>query len=243
VDFIFMLTRDDRTVRDCLELVDGLGELHLQHLGFKDVGVPPATLDQLHRRIKDTGAASYLEIVSTSRDRALESARMAIDLGVDWLMGGTWVPATLELLDGTKIGYLPFPGTPAGHPTRLGGTPVQVTEHCRRYAEVGCAGVDLLAYRATDATPLDLVRSARQATAGRLVVAGSINTPEQIRDLAEAGADGFTIGSAAMTGSFYPRIGTLHGQLTAIMQAIHHPAARDLGRSCRHEPMARRTGT
>jgi hypothetical protein len=39
---------------------------------------------------------------------------------------------------------------------------------------MGCAGIDLLAYRATDAEPLDLVRAARAATSGRLVVAGSI---------------------------------------------------------------------
>ncbi|MFC4009939.1 hypothetical protein ACFOY2_22105 [Nonomuraea purpurea] len=199
MDFIFMLTRDDMTVRDCLELLDGLGDLHLANLGFKDVGVDPATLTRLHRRIKDTGAASYLEVVSTSRDRALDSARMAVDLGVDWLMGGTWIPETLELLDGTGIGYLPFPGVPTGHPTRLGGTPQQVAEHCRRFEQAGCAGVDLLAYR--------------------LVVAGSITTPGQIHDLAAAGVDAFTIGSGAMTGAFEPRSKTLDGQLTAILDA------------------------
>ncbi|TDD34246.1 hypothetical protein E1287_17330 [Actinomadura sp. KC06] len=219
MDFIFMLTRDDRTVRDCLALLDGLGDLRLPHLGFKDVGVDPSTLTRLHRRIKDTGATSYLEVVSTSRERALDSARMAVDLGVDWLMGGTWVHETLELLDGTGIGYLPFPGTPTGHPTRLGGTPQHVAEHCRRFEEAGCAGVDLLAYRATDVPPLDLVRAARRATSGRLVVAGSITTPEQIHDLAAAGADAFTIGSAAMIGALDLRSGTLRAQLTAILNA------------------------
>ncbi|GAA3263689.1 hypothetical protein [Nonomuraea helvata] len=226
MDFIFMLTRDDMTVRDCLELLDSLGDLHLAHLGFKDVGVDPATLTRLHRRIKDTGAASYLEVVSTSRDRALNSARMAVDLGVDWLMGGTWIPETLELLDGTGIGYLPFPGTPTGHPTRLGGTPQQVAEHCRRFEQAGCAGVDLLAYRATDAAPLDLVRAARRATSGRLVVAGSISSPGQIHDLAAAGADAFTIGSGATTGAFEPRSGTLNGQLTAILDVTRTAATR-----------------
>jgi hypothetical protein len=220
VDFIFMLTRDDQTVRDCLELLDSLGDLPLPHLGFKDVGVDAPTLARLHCRIKDVGATSYLEVVSTSRNRALESARMAVDLGVDWLMGGTWVPETMELLDGTGIGYLPFPGTPAGHPTRLGGTPEQVAEDCRRFEAAGCGGADLLAYRATDAAPLDLVRAARRATSGRLVVAGSIVNAEQIRELAAAGADAFTIGSAALTGAFAPRMGTLRGQLASILKAL-----------------------
>ncbi|MER7001066.1 hypothetical protein [Streptomyces sp. NPDC000410] len=219
MDFIFMLTRDDRTVRDCLSLIDSLADLDLRHVGFKDVGVDNDTLASLHRRIKDTGATSYLEVVSTSRERALDSARMAVDLGVDCLMGGTWATETLELVDGTGISYLPFPGTPTGHPTRLGGTADDVAEDCRRFEEAGCAGVDLLAYRATDAPPLDLVHSARKATSGRLVVAGSIDNPEQIAELAAAGVDAFTVGSAAMAGAFAPHLGTLRSQLTTILDA------------------------
>jgi hypothetical protein len=219
VDFIFMLTRDDQTVIDCLEVVYMLDESRPSHLGFKDVGVDRATLARLQRRIKDAGATSYLEVVSTGRVRALESARMAIDLGVDWLMGGTWVDETLRLLEGTHLRYLPFPGAPAGHPTRLRGSPAQIAKDCRRFEEAGCAGVDLLAYRATDAAPIDLVRSARSAISGRLVVAGSISNTCQIHELAKAGADAFTVGSAAMTGSFAPRMGTLRQQLISIMQA------------------------
>ncbi|MDW8803630.1 hypothetical protein P1P68_02115 [Streptomyces scabiei] len=81
----------------------------------------------------------------------------------------------------------------------------------------GCAGVDLLAYRATDAGPLDLVRAARAATTGRLVVAGSITTADQIQALASAGADAFTIGSAAFDGSLRPHAGTLRSQLAPVV--------------------------
>jgi tryptophan synthase alpha subunit len=219
VEFIFMLTRDDQTVANCLELVEILGELQLRHVGFKDVGVGPKTLALLQNRIKDIGAASYLEMVSTSPSRALESARMAVDLGVDCLMGGTRVKETLDILDGSGICYLPFAGTPVGHPTRLAGTPEQVAGHCRQFEKMGCAGVDLLAYRATDAAPADLVRSARAATSGRLVVAGSISTADQIRELDAAGAAAFTIGTAAIAGSFSPQKHTLHEQVRSIMNA------------------------
>ncbi|MGI5170670.1 hypothetical protein ACQEU3_40610 [Spirillospora sp. CA-253888] len=219
MDFIFMLTRDDQTVRECLSLVDELADLRLGHIGFKDVGVDAATLTALHARIKDTGAASYLEVVSTNRERALDSARMAADLGVDYLMGGTWAEETLKVLDGTTVGYLPFPGTPTGHPTRLGGTPEQVAEQCRRFEEAGCAGVDLLAYRSIESAPLDLVHSAREATSGRLVVAGDINNAARVHRLAEAGVDAFTVGSAALAGTFAPHAPTLHDQLTAILRA------------------------
>ena len=90
---------------------------------------------------------------------------------------------------------------------------------CRRFAAKGCAGVDLLAYRATEADPIELVRAARRGTPGYLLVAGSVATPQQIRALKAAGADAFTVGSAAFDGSFAPTMGSLRSQLEAIVDA------------------------
>lgn len=219
MDFIFMLTRHDQTVEDCLDVLDAIAGLGLRHVGFKDVGVDARTLGVLSERIRRTGATSYLEVVSTSPAAALRSARVAVDIGVERLLGGTEVERTLEILAGRPVAYHPFPGRPEGHPTRLGGTPESVAADCRRFAALGCAGVDLLAYRATEADPLALVRAARAATPGYLVVAGSVNSPARIRALAVAGADAFTIGSAAFDGTFAPRRGLLASQLEAILAA------------------------
>ena len=49
--------------------------------------------------------------------------------------------------------------------------------------------------------------------------AGSVNSPERIRALQAAGADAFTIGSAAFDGSFSPRKGLLASQLRDILAA------------------------
>lgn len=224
-----MLTRDDRTVTDCLDVLDAIEDLGISHIGFKDVGVGRDTLTQLHTRIRESSATTYLEVVSTDREQALESVRTAIDLGVDWLMGGTWIKETLHLLAGAPVRYLPFVGEPVGHPTRLAGDPDRIANDSRRADSAGCAGVDLLAYRAVDADPLDLVAAARAATAGRLVVAGSITTTDQIHAVAAAGADAFTIGSAAFDGSLQPRAGTIAGQLAPVMDAVRmlEPRRRD----------------
>jgi 2,4-dienoyl-CoA reductase-like NADH-dependent reductase (Old Yellow Enzyme family) len=219
IDFIFMFTRADETVEDCLEVFETVARAGVKHMGFKDVGASFETLVELNRRIKAAGAVSYLEVVSTTRESCLESARVARRLGVDRMMGGTDVRAILEVLDGSGIGYLPFPGRPLGHPTALAGRPGEVAADCRRFEALGCAGVDLLAYRATEADPLELVKAARRATKGTLVVAGSIGTPQRIRALAEAGADAFTVGTAAFDGSFSPRKGALGSQLAAILEA------------------------
>lgn len=219
VDFIFMLTRHDRTIIDCLETVELIGGLGIRHIGFKDIGVDRATLERLNRGIHALGATSYMEVVSTAADAALTSARIAREIGVDRLLGGTAVDEILAILAGSVVAYHPFPGRPAGHPTRLAGSAAEVAADCRRFAACGCAGVDLLAYRAVEADPLDLIHAARAATPGHLIVAGSIDSPTRIRALAEAGADAFTIGSAVFDGSFSARKGSTIAQLKDVLAA------------------------
>jgi hypothetical protein len=219
VDFIFMLTRDDQTVEDGLAVLDAVRDVGLTHVGFKDVGVDYRTLGALTQAIGRAGAVSYLEVVSTTPEACLRSARIAVEIGVDRLLGGTDAVPILDILAGSRTAYYPFPGRPEGHPTRLGGTPETVAADCRRFAALGCAGVDLLAYRATEADPLDLVRAARAATPGLVIAAGSVNSPARIRALGKAGADAFTIGSAAFDGSFSPRKGLLRSQLMDILSA------------------------
>lgn len=219
MEFIFMLTRDDQTIEDGLEVLEFVTRTGVRHIGFKDVGVDRETLAGLTDRIKVAGAVSYMEVVSTTLEACLASARTALEIGVDRLLGGTEIEPTLALLEGSGIAYFPFPGRPEGHPTRLGGRPEDVAADCRRFEALGCAGADLLAYRAVEADPIDLVRAARGALTGELIVAGSIDSPERIQALAEAGADAFTIGSAAFDGSFSPRKGSLRSQLRDILAA------------------------
>lgn len=226
MDFIFMLTRDDQTIEDCLDVYDAIRQVPMRHVGFKDVGVDADTLKRLRDRIKDDGRTSDMEVVSTDRDSCRRSAETGARLGIDCLLGGTQVDETLALLRGTSTGYFPFPGIPIGHPTKLGGSAERIAADTRAMVAAGCAGVDLLAYRATEADPLDLVRAARRATDKSVIVAGSINSPARIRDIAAAGADLFTIGTAALDGSFSPRLGLLANQLRRILAACADLPAR-----------------
>jgi len=221
MDFIFMLTRQDQTVLDCLAVFEEIRPLKLSHVGFKDIGVDKPTLYALNQAIKQSGATSYMEVVSTTPEAALNSARIAAEIGIDRLLGGTEVAATLAILEGTGIAYYPFPGRPIGHPTKLGGSTAEVEAQCRRFLEMGCAGVDLLAYRAIEAEPVDLVAAARRGLGrqGRLICAGSVDGVTRIQALKQAGCDAFTIGSAAFDGAFSPRKGLLTSQLQDILAA------------------------
>jgi hypothetical protein len=100
------------------------------HVGFKDVGVPPATLRALTAAIKRSGATSWMEVVSTSREATLASARTAAEIGIDRLLGGTDAEAILPIVRPSGVAYLPFAGRPAGHPTKLGGSPDVVAADC-----------------------------------------------------------------------------------------------------------------
>ncbi len=215
-----MLTRDDSTVANAVEIVETVRPIGLKHIGFKDVGAAPETLRRLAAAIRDVGASVWMEIVSTSRDDELRSIALGRDLGVDFLMGGVGAEEGVRLLDGSPTRYLPFAGKPAGHPTKLGGAAHEVEADCRAFASLGCAGVDILAYRATEAGPLDLVAACRRGfrDSGMVVVAGSINSPRRVAAIRAAGADAFTIGTAAIDGSYAPGAGPLEAQLRAALR-------------------------
>lgn len=220
MDFIFMLTRHDQTIEDALHVLDLSANTGVRRFGFKDVGASRDDLGALTAAIRDAGGSSYMEVVSTTSERVRQSLETARDIGVDYVLGGQDLDAARDILAEGLVRFYPFPGRPHGHPTVLGGTPGDVAQDCRTYADAGCAGVDLLAYRATDAEPLDLVRAARSGLEDReLIVAGSVDSPERIHALAEAGADAFTIGSAIFDGSFSPTKGSFLSQIHDVLEA------------------------
>jgi hypothetical protein len=225
VDFILMLTRHDRTIDDAEDVVDPVCDLGVRHLGFKDIGVPRETLARVVERIRRRRGTCYLEVVSTTPDAVAASLATGAALGVDCILGGTDLDAAERVL-GTLDGYFPFPGRPVGHPTRLEGTPAMVERDARAARARGCGGIDLLAYRATEADPLALVRAARRGIGGgRLIVAGSVHSVQQIHALAAAGADAFTIGSALFDGTFSPTKGSLRGRIVDILDACRSAPA------------------
>lgn len=220
MDFIFMLTHQDRTVEDTLRILDEVASLGLRHIGFKDVGASPRLLAQLTERIREAGAISYMEVVSTDPTGSLHSAEIARDLGVDRLLGGTQVDEVLSVLWGSQTSYFPFAGRPVGHPTRLEGDQTEIESQCQTLIDKGCAGADLLAFRSIQSNPLELIAAARRGLGSRgyLIVAGSINTPEQIRTLRKLGVDAFTIGSAVFDYVFAPGARSVRDQLEGILR-------------------------
>jgi hypothetical protein len=197
IEFVFMLTHHDRTVDDALGVYEQTRGSGLRYIGLKDVGATPRVLSELTRTAHDDGLEVMLEVVSTSAEDERGSLRAAAEIGVDWVLGGTHAAEGVAILRGSGIKYCPFPGQVIGHPSELEGELAEIAEQGRSLTALdGVHGLDLLAYRHRRIDPVALTRAVADAAAGPVIVAGTIASEAQIRDVAAAGAWGFTIGGA-----------------------------------------------
>jgi hypothetical protein len=200
-EFILMLTFNDETVKDALTLFRECKDTPVTHWGFKDVGLPPEEMKQLVREMKNAGKTTFLEVVSLSEEEGVRGAKMAVEAGFDILMGTVFFDSILEHLKGKPIKYYPFPGHIFDHPSIMDGTIAEVVAHARFLECKGVPGLDLLSYRYLgDAR--SLLKEVVKATNIPIVSAGSIDSFQRIAEVWQAGAWGFTIGSALFDKKF-----------------------------------------
>ena len=174
-DFILMLTAADRTIPDARARLDEALEAGARHIGFKDVGLPFDDLRALSEAIRAAGGRSYLEVVSLDADSELASARAAVALDVDVLLGGVRAAEVVAVTRDHPVRYFPFPGRVTGHPSVLEGPADAVAESARRLADLEHVhGLDLLAYRFAGDVPA-LMRAVCDAARKPVIVAGSID--------------------------------------------------------------------
>jgi hypothetical protein len=199
IEFIFMLTRDDRTLADAREVYASIAASGVRHVGCKDVGLPRDELAALMDDIRANGHTTHLEVVSESDEATLESARVAAEIGPDFLIGGTLIEPVQEVLEGTGIRFFPYVGRIVGHPCLLRGSIAEIADDARRAEQLGVDGINLLAYR-YDGDVDELVEAVVDATSLPVIAAGSVDSPARIRALADRGVWAFTIGTAALDG-------------------------------------------
>lgn len=218
-----MLTHNDQTVENAMEVYKEIRDTPLRLAGFKDVGATPATLRSLTDAMHADGREVFLEVVSTSRDEELRSIEAALEVGVDYLLGGTNYDDALALLEGSSLRYFPFPGTIVGHPSRLEGSMEAIAEHGRELvSKPGVHGLDLLAYRHDSVDPPTLTRAVVEACRHPVIAAGSVDSEQRIVDLAAAGAWAFTIGGAIFEGQL-PGAPSISSQIEWTMEVANRP--------------------
>ena len=194
-ELIVMLTHHDQTVPNALELFEHTKEYPIAHWGFKDVGLPPDEMRMVASAMKDAGKTTFLEVVSLSESEGLRGAHLAVELGFDILMGTVFFPSIADYLKDKVVRYYPFPGHVHSHPSILDGEIAEIVAHACELEAYGVQGLDLLTYR-YDGEAAHLLKQVVAATGIPVVSAGSIASFERINEVWEAGAWGFTIGSA-----------------------------------------------
>lgn len=213
-ELIVMLTHHDCTVENALELFEELKDTPVQHWGFKDVGLPTAKMKILLRRMKASGKTTYLEVVSLSEEEGLAGAQLAVEGGFDILMGTVFFDSIRAYLQDKPVKYYPFPGHVHSHPSILDGSLESITRHARHLESHGVQGLDLLTYRYTGDAPR-MLQEVTHAVRIPVVSAGSIDSFLRIEQVSQAGAWGFTIGSAFFEKKFIPQ-GSFRDNMLAV---------------------------
>ena len=214
--FIFMLTQNDKTVSDALDVYRRIRKSNLRYVGFKDIGLPITELKALNAEMQADGKITMLEVVSATREAEIDSIKSGIEIGVNYLIGGRHAADAVALLQGTAIQYFPFAGHTVGHPTKLTGTIEEIVEDAKRLAAIpGVHGLDLLAYRFDGDVP-ELARRVVDAVNIPVIAAGSIADYARIHALEQAGMWGFTVGSAIFE-ELFPT-DTIKAQIDSIVE-------------------------
>lgn len=197
---IIMLTHNDKTVKNALETFEACKDLPIDFWGFKDVGLPKDQMIELINAMKAAGKTTFLEVVSYSEEECMAGAKVAVELGFDYLMGTVYHKSVFDYLNTQDIKFLPFCGKVYGSPSVLEGTFDEIIDDANNLLDMGVDGIDILAFRHKQGA--ELAEEYCKRIDRPVVVAGSINSPERIEFINRINPWAFTIGSALFAQKF-----------------------------------------
>lgn len=200
-----MLTHNDQTVQNALEVFESSKDLPIGFWGFKDVGLERNKMAQLIAAMKAAGKTTFLEVVTYSEEACMAGAKTAVELGFDYLMGTLFFDSVYAYLNQHHVKYLPFCGKVSGSPSILEGSFEEIIADAKSMLDKGVYGIDLLAFR--HAKGAELAEAYCAAVDAPTVVAGSINSKERIDFINRINPWAFTMGSALFTENFAPGAG------------------------------------
>ena len=194
-ELIVMLTYNDATVADAMEIFEQCRDSRIQFWGFKEATLPPEQMKALYARMKACSKTTVLEVVAYSPQEGMDGARLAAWCGCDILMGTIFSDEINDFCRENGIKYMPFVGTVTGRPSVLSGDIDGMIDEARTYLEKGVYGIDLLGYRYTGDPAVLNERFVSEIDAP-VCIAGSINSWQRLEAVSHAAPWAFTIGSA-----------------------------------------------
>jgi hypothetical protein len=199
-NLIVMLTHNDQTVHNAIQIFDECKDMPVTCWGFKDIGIAVDEMKTLVENMKNAGKTTFLEVVSYSEEECMAGAKLAVELGFDYLLGTLYYESVFQYIKEHSIQYMPFCGKIHGNPSILEGSIQEIIDDAKSMIQKGIKGFDLLAYRNVDDEKL--ARQFCKQINVPVVIAGSINSLNRIDIMAEINPWGFTMGGALFEGKY-----------------------------------------
>jgi hypothetical protein len=221
-EFIFMLTYNDVTRKDAIQVYKEIRSISaLKFVGFKNIGLKMEEYKILVKMMKEDKRTIFLEVVSDSEEESIKSAKIGLELGVDCLIGTMkpYIDASMKVLKGKPIKFMPYIGDVVDHPCILRGTIEEIQNDAKEIEAKEVDGINLLAYRHSTIKVEELIRRVLEVMKTPLIVAGSIKTPEQVKKMKELKVWAFTIGGAIFDKKFVPK-GTYADNIKAVLKML-----------------------
>ena len=194
-ELVVMLTYNDHTVPNAKEIFEKCSGSRAKFWGFKEDPLPLPEMKELYAAMKDCGKTTSLEVVAYTEEECVNGAKMAVECGVDLLMGTMYFDSINDLCRDNGIKYMPFVGDVYERPSILGGTIDGMIDEALALLDKGVYGIDLLGYRFTG-DPVLLNKRFVKAVPAPVCIAGSVNSYERLDELKDAAPWSFTIGGA-----------------------------------------------
>ncbi len=215
---IIMLTYNDKTVSNALEIFNQCKELPVECWGFKNVGLPVEKMEELIFNMKKAKKTTFLEVVTYNEKSCLDAAKLALDCQFDYFTGSVYFESVHSLLKNKSIKYFPFCGKVSSSPSILEGSIQEIIDDAKLMEEKGVDGFDLLAYRHIE-DPEKLAQQFVKEIKIPVVLAGSINSFDRLDKVEQFKPWGFTIGSAFFDKKFV-KGGSFKEQIIRVLSYI-----------------------
>lgn len=217
-----MLTHHDVTVKDAIKVFNEVKDTGLRCVGCKDVGLSEAEYEELFKCMRKAGMTTFFEVVTYDENKHFSGVDLAIRIGADYVVGGMpwFTEKTLAYIKerGADIKYFPYIGKIEGHPCVLKGEVDEIIEDGRRAESLGVDGINLLLYRYTG-NQKELLEKVTKELKVPLIIAGSVDSFEKIKELVKHNVWGFTIGGAIFEKKFAPG-GDIKDQIKSVLNFI-----------------------
>lgn len=231
-ELIVMLTYEDLTVKNAIEIFEECKNSKARYWGIKECPLPHEEMKMLFSRMKKCGKTTFLEVVAYTEQEGLEGAKVAVECGCDVLIGTTYFDSINRFCRQHNLKYMPFVGCITGRPSVLSGEIDEMVAEAKSYLEKGVYGIDLLCYRYTG-DPIELQRAFRDSINAPICLAGSVDSYEKLGDIKKFAPWTFTIGSAFFDGKFGD---SFSEQIDNVCDFMHPDSEAQNGKLARYFP-------